>query len=330
MKVKFLIIRLSSIGDIVLTTPVIRCLKQQVEEAEVHYLVKERFFPVIAANPYIDKIHVYRGSLRQTIRELKEEDFHYIIDLHHSLRSKLIKFRLRVLALTFRKLNFRKWILVRFHRNCLPDIHIVDRYLETVRLFDVRNDGKGLDYYIPPGEEVAPGILPDSFKQGYIVFVIGAMHATKRLTTGKITAICREISAPVILLGGPGEKDEGEHIAIAAGPHVFNGCGAYSINQSASLLKQARLVITHDTGLMHIAAAFHKKILSIWGNTVPAFGMYPYLPDPASRMFEINGLPCRPCSRIGYSRCPKRHFKCILQISDQEVAGEANRLFAMP
>jgi len=327
MSVKFLIIRFSSIGDIVLTTPVIRCLKRQVEEAEVHFLVKKQFQEVVSANPYIDSIHLFEGNLRQTIRNLRKENYHYIIDLHHSLRSAIIKRRTDALSFTFRKLNFRKWLLVRFHLNLLPDLHIVDRYLETVALFDVVNDGQGLDYFIPTEGEVPLNRLPENFSNGYVALVVGANHATKRLTTDMIVALCRLIPFPVLLLGGAGEQDEGERIALDAGSHVWNGCGKYSIAQSASLLRQARIVVTHDTGMMHIAAAFHKIIISIWGNTVPEFGMSPYMPDPRSMIVEVKNLSCRPCSRIGFERCPRKHFRCILQIPLDDIAQTVSELY---
>lgn len=325
---RFLIIRLSSIGDIVLTTPAIRGLREQVDHARIHFLVKEKFLPVVKANPYIDKIHVFRGSLKQTIRELKKEKFDYIIDLHRNLRSFVIKNRLQTIAFSFRKLNFRKWLLVRWKINRMPDIHIVDRYMETLRLFDVKNDRRGLDYFIPPEEEPPAGTLPESFRMGYVLFSIGGMHATKKLTPEQIETIVRKMNLPVVLAGGQAEKNDGDRIVLHSdGIPVWNTCGLLSINQSAALVRDARVVITHDTGLMHIAAAFNKKIISVWGNTIPGFGMYPYLPHPDSRMFEVKGLNCRPCAKIGYKRCPRKHFNCMLRQDLDELAGYCERLF---
>ena len=111
------------------------------------------------------------------------------------------------------------------------------------------------------------------------------------------------------------------------GKPILNACGAYSIHQSASLVEQSRALITHDTGLMHIGAAFGKKIITIWGNTVPEFGMYPYRADPESVNFEVEGLKCRPCSKIGHQKCPKKHFKCMLQQDLDGIAATALRLF---
>jgi ADP-heptose:LPS heptosyltransferase len=325
--VKFLIIRFSSIGDIVLTTPVIRCLKTQVENAEIHYLTKKAYAPVLADNPYIDKLHLLEGSLNETIQKLKDEKFDYIIDLHHNLRTFIVKNKLQILTFSFNKLNIEKWLMVTFKINRVPNTHIVDRYLETTRLFDIANDQKGLDYFISPNDEVNTNILPEPFCNGYVGLVIGAKHSTKKMPIDKINSLLQKMQLPVIILGGKEDIAEGEAIVKASGNLCFNACGKYNLGQSASLVKQARVIITHDTGLMHIAAAFKKKIVSIWGNTIPEFGMYPYLPDPDSCLFETKGLKCRPCSKIGYNKCPKGHFRCMNNLDENEIAATTIKLW---
>jgi heptosyltransferase-2 len=152
-EVKFLIIRFSSIGDIVLTTPIVRCLKQQVQGAVVHYLTKPQYGSIIENNPHIDKVHILK-NFDETINELKDEGFDYIIDLHKSLRSWRFKNQLKVMDFSFPKLNREKWLMVNLKRDKLPDVHIVDRYFEAVKVFDVNNDNKGLDYFIPEADKV--------------------------------------------------------------------------------------------------------------------------------------------------------------------------------
>ncbi len=324
--VKYLVVRFSSIGDIVLTTPVIRCLKNQVDEAIIHFVTKEQYVPVLKNNPYIEHIHAFTGNLNELIRELKKEHFDYIIDLHHNLRSALLKSRIRIISFSFPKLNVQKWLLVNLRINRLPDTHIVDRYLKTVRLFDVMNDQQGLDYFIPEEAVVRMEDLPVEFRKGYIAFAIGGLHTTKKLTPEKIITICKGLKIPVVLLGGKEDAKTGDEIAEKTGGTIHNACGIYSINESASLVEQADLVITHDTGLMHIAAAFRKRIISIWGNTIPEFGMYPYHPDPRSVIVQVPGLSCRPCSKIGFEKCPKKHFRCIQDIDSNRVIQIANDL----
>lgn len=321
---KILIIRFSSIGDIVLTTPVIRCIKEQIPDVKLHYLTKTQYSEILRPNNYIDKLHLLKGNIRDTIKELRSEKFEYIVDLHHNQRTLIIKAALACKSYSFKKLNLAKWLMVKFKINRLKPVHLVERYLDTVRQLGVANDKKGLDYFIPPEEEVDLKSLPAVYQNGYTGFVIGAVHFTKRLPVNKIITICKRLKQPVILLGGMADTLTGEEIANKAGERVFNACGKFSINQSASLVKQASKIITHDTGLMHIAAAFQKPIVSIWGNTIPEFGMYPYYGQMAREnkqiIIETNGLDCRPCSKIGYSRCPKNHFKCMELISEQEVA----------
>lgn len=324
MKTRFLIIRFSSMGDIVLTTPVIRALHQQVSGAEIHYVTKPEYEPLLRANPYIHRIHLLHDKIAPLCRILEEEKIDYIIDLHNNIRSGSMKRRLRVPAHTFSKMNLTKWLFVNFKLNLMPCSHVVDRYMKTVSAFDVRNDRKGLDYFIPAGEASVDHLLPDLTQEGFVSFVIGGTYATKRLPADKASEICRRLSVPVVLLGGREEEATGRMIIENAGSHVVNLCGKTSINQSAAILKKSNLVLTNDTGLMHIAAAFRKKIGSFWGNTVPGFGMSPYLPDPASMEFQVEGLKCRPCSKLGFSRCPRGHFRCMNDLDIRQVTDWVN------
>lgn len=314
---KFLIIRFSSIGDIVLTTPVVRCLKQQVSGAEVHFLTKKGFASILQPNPYIDKLHLLDDDLPKTIGLLKAEKYDYVIDLHHNLRTLRVKLGIGVKSFSFDKLNTQKWLLTALKINRLPAMHIVDRYLATLNSFGVTNDGKGLDFFMDEKDRVNPETLPEGFRHGFIALVTGATFATKQLPLEKLDMLCSLLKQPVILLGGPAEQEMGEALARNH-PNTYNACGKYSLAQSADLLRQSAVVITHDTGLMHIAAAFQKPVISIWGNTVPEFGMGPYFGENGttlSRLFEVNNLSCRPCSKIGYKKCPKGHFNCM-QLQD--------------
>jgi len=319
---KFLIIRFSSIGDIVLTTPVIRCLKQQVPEAEVHFLTKQNFRSIVQHNPYIDKVMLLEHSFELMIHELQQENYDYIIDLHHNLRTLRIKRALKVKSYSFNKLNFHKWVRTALRINILPKVHIVDRYLATVKSFGVKNDGQGLDYFVPAKDEVKTEDIPTSHQFGYIGVVIGAAHNTKKLPIHKLKELCSKINHPIILLGGPEDKNAGDEIASVDEIKIYNACGKFNLNESADLVRKAKVIVTHDTGLMHIAAAFKKVIISVWGNTIPSFGMTPYYGDYQNKeiRFEVEKLWCRPCSKIGYSKCPLGHFKCMEQQDVERMA----------
>jgi ADP-heptose:LPS heptosyltransferase len=320
MTVKFLIIRFSSIGDIVLTTPVMRNLKQQVDDAEIHFLTKNQFRSILDNNVYVDKVHVLEGSFKQTAKALKSERFDYVIDLHNNLRSARVKLNLKMLSFTVKKLNYEKWLMVKFKQNRLPDVHIVDRYLNTIRFFLNEPDKNGLDYFIPQKDEVDLHSLPKDFHTGYVGWVIGAKHNTKKFPKSKIISIVDSINYPVVLLGGPEDYEDGKYIEENTSGTVLNCCGKYNLNQSASFTRQAQLVVSNDTGLMHIAASFGKNIISLWGNTIPAFGMYPYVEKKKSVIMENNNLDCRPCSKIGFKKCPKNHFKCMNDLKNQEIS----------
>jgi ADP-heptose:LPS heptosyltransferase len=309
--VKILVIRLSSIGDIVLTSPVVRCIKQQLPNTEIHFVTKRQYSSIVQSNPNVDKVHIFDENLNELISILGEEKFNYIIDLHNNYRSSRIKHSLKIPTFSVNKLNLKKLLLVWLKINQMPQKHMVDRNLETVLTLGVKNDNKGLDFFIPENEEFKTNDLPFPFQKGYVAFVIAATWATKKLPIEKITAICNNTPFPVILLGGKGEFDEGEIIVSQSKGNVLNFAGKINLNQSASLVRDANVVLTNDTGLMHIAAAFKKKILVFWGNTVPDFGMVPYQPHQASLNLEVEGLKCRPCSKLGYQKCPKKHFRCM-------------------
>lgn len=320
--VKVLIIRFSSIGDMVLTTPVIRCVHKQVSNVQVHYLTKYVFRSLVLSNPYIHKVHLMDENLDEVISLLKKENVDYIIDLHHNLRTLKVKRALNnARSFSFNKLNTQKWLLTAVKVNLLPPVHIVDRYMDTVRVLGVTNDGMGLDYFIPEEDIVPNRDIPAAHSLGYIAVVIGAALPTKKMPVAKLKALCAGINHPIILLGGPEDRADGDEIATADPYKIYNSCGKFNLNESADLVRRAKLVITHDTGLMHIAAAFKKKIISLWGNTVPAFGMTPYygIATQPHDAFEVKGLYCRPCSKIGYQKCPLGHFKCMNNQSVEHI-----------
>ncbi len=318
MSKKILVIRFSSIGDIVLTTPVVRALHQQLG-ADVHFLTKGTFAPMLHCNPYISRVISLTDDFHSLIAELKAQDYDYIVDLHHNIRTKRIKAALSKPSTSFHKLNFEKWLLVNFGIDRLPDTHIVDRYMAAASSLGVQKDDHGLDFFIPSDKEVDIEATYGFQAGNYIAVIIGAAHQTKCLTAQQISDLCGQLGKPVILLGGNDEIEKANFIlGNTSAPSVRSACGQLDILQSASVLRQATSVIAHDTGLMHIAAALRKPLAVVWGNTIPQFGMYPYYgADIVSWIsFEEKGLRCRPCSKIGFSKCPKGHFKCIL---DQDI-----------
>ncbi len=308
--VKILVLQFESIGDVVLTTPVLRCLKRQMPHADLYYGTKRVYQPIIEANPYITQVYYQEGSVYKFIRQLRGESFDYVIDLQDSFTTGLIRTAVGRRSYSVDKQKLRQWAYIRWKINAMPDQHIVDRFMAAVAPLGIENDGRGLDYFIPYRDEVETDWLPETHRQNFVAYAIGGQSLTRRLPVLRMIELCLKINYPIVLLGDKDDRKTGDEILRAVGEqYIYNACGHYNINQSASLLRRARIVFTHDTGLMHIAAAFQRKIYSIWGSTTPQFGFYPYK-TPHVRL-ETPGLGCRPCSATQTGSCPMNHFKCM-------------------
>lgn len=296
---RILIIRFSSIGDIVLTTPVPRVLKQQLEgPVEIHYLTKRQYASLLEHNPHIDVVTSIDEKVFEVADYLRETHFDYVIDLHNNLRSGQVKRLTKSLIFKVDKRNAAKWLYVQTKREMLPIGHIVSRYIDTVAALGAEDDGKGLDFFIPENEKVDLQQLPEAFRNEYVAYAIGGTFQGKVLPTEKIIALSRKIKKPLVLLGGPEDAAAGDEIVAKSTATVFNACGKFSLLQSASLLEQAESVIAHDTGLMHIAAALKKRLISLWFATTPEIGMAPWKPGAGSQTVEAN-CNKRPTSKLG-------------------------------
>lgn len=311
MRKKILVIRFSSIGDIVLTSPVLRCLHQ--EGYEVHFLVKEKFYPVVKNYPYIKHIHRFHRHPAEVLNKLVNENFDFVADLQNNWKSKWLCWKLKRPYRAFPKLNIRKWLVVWTKQKwLLPNIHIVDRYFKAVQPLNIFNDNKGLDFFID--EQNIADTIKNMARQNYIILIPGGSYYTKQIPVSKIEEILKQHPDKQFIAIGDKADHEKIHPLMSKYPHLQNLCGQTNIDESAYLIKHCQCVVTSDTGMMHIAAAFKKKILSLWGNTIPEFGMYPYMPGEGSKIIENKKLWCRPCSKLGYSHCPLIHFKCMNEL----------------
>ena len=326
-RMRILIIRLGSASDIMLTTPIIRAINQQIEGAEIHFLVNKNNRELLASNPRIAKIHEYQETEKVLIDELKAEHFDFIVDLQHNRRTKHLCNKLGIPCSFFQTHSIKRWISVRLKINTLPRRHLVERYFETVKAIGVQNDHQGLEYPIPKEEKFDTDNLPVFFEDGYVAVVLDAERATQRIPTNKIVEITTILHKPVILIGGKEVRHIGQEIVSQLGDRAHNTCGELSFNQSASLIQQSACVLTGDSVFMHVASALNKPVCSLWGSTVPEFGKYPYLPEQRNlfRIFEICSLKCRPCAQLGFKKCPRRHFRCMNNIPTIEVADWLNQ-----
>lgn len=304
---KVLVIRFSSIGDILVTTPVVRCLKQQLN-AEVHFLSRQNFAFVLASNPHIDKMIFKQSGFKETLSLIKAGSYDLIVDLQKSVYSSFLCYLSGVKYLNYNKLNFKKWMFVNFKTDRLPNVHLVDRYFHDLQKAGIKNDENGLDFFLQP--EKIEG-LPSKYK----VIALGAAHKTKRIPLEKSIEIINKSYEEVVLVGGKDVFEEGEEIANCYSMKCHNFCGKTTFNQTAVILNNADEIYSGDTGVMHLAAALKKHIIVLWGNTTPKFGMYPYYGKnyPVEYQSKEVSLSCRPCSKLGFEKCPKGHFDCMMK-----------------
>ncbi len=308
-----LFIRFSSIGDIVLCSPLFRALKTQQPDTRIFFATKKQYKSLLEHNPYIDKLFLLDKDMEHLISALQAEQIDFVADLHNNLRSRRVRWAVKAHAKVVSKYNWQKWLLVRFKINKMPNSHIVDRYFETLKPLGVQNDKQGLEFYNGLSLEDSQHLL-QSIPQQYAVVVVGGTYFTKRMPIPKLIEAVEALPYPVVLIGGKGDISTAAVVCqVTQHFQTINMCGQMSIAQSAELIRLSQLVITGDTGMMHIAAAYHKTILSVWGNTVPALGFAPYMPQQLHKavILENNALKCRPCSKLGYNKCPKKHFKCM-------------------
>ena len=316
---KILIIRLSSIGDVVLTTPVIRALGNCFPDAELHFLTKVAYAGLLEYHPILAKVHRFKGDLEEMISSLEAEGFDLVVDLHRNIRSALIKMRLGVKATTYSKDRLRVLLHSKWKLGKLPDVHTLDRYERALKPIGCRLDGEGLDLYLPEESyRTAKEITNHYFKEPPVGVVLGGKYATKRWPSSYFVELLNDLKLPVMLLGGPEDQTAAKEVADRLHVNHLNAAGQYNLVLSAALVNQCQFVITHDTGLMHIASAFQKKIFTLWGNTVPELGFAPYGVTNAEAI-EVHDLSCRPCTKLGYDECPKGHFKCMLGLKPKVV-----------
>jgi ADP-heptose:LPS heptosyltransferase len=314
--VKILVIRFSAIGDILLTFPVVEALQHKYPSAEIHFLTKPSNKAVVEL--LSSKVHprFLQESLVQTAKQLRGERYDLVIDLHNNLRT----FLLQVLLMKgswkrFRKLNFQKWLFTALKWNALPKVHVVDRYAQAA-LVNPTNVTLAVCDTINGME-----LLPSK----YVAWVLGATFSTKQFPLSKLIETIERLDMPIVLLGGEKENPLASSLQ-AHFPSLISLVGKTSLAEAASILSKANVVVTNDTGLMHLAAFYEKPMVCIWGNTVPAFGMYPYQSAPVFHA-QVSDLSCRPCSKIGHNTCPKGHFDCMLKQQTVEISEQITALF---
>ncbi|HUH75291.1 MAG TPA: glycosyltransferase family 9 protein [Chitinophagales bacterium] len=319
---KILLIRLSSIGDIVLTSLALRCIKNTYPEAQIDFLTKEQYVDLVASYPQISNVLLYKSSLWQIAQEVISNDYDAVIDLHANTRTRILQQLLpeSIPFYRYKKQSLRRLLSVGLKRDLYKNEKVPEQYLDALKKLNVQNDGKGLEFHIPQKDWIYRSDVPLTHRSGYAVLSLGATYFTKKLPLFKWEELVQRLEFPIIIIGGEQEIALGQYLEQLDDLKIINKCGQYNLHQSASVIAQSIFVITHDTGMMHIAAALKKKVISIWGGTVPYLGFEPYgIPAEKSIFIENTELNCRPCSKYGREDCPKGHFKCMNEISVDKI-----------
>jgi len=335
---KFLIIRFSSIGDIILTTPLIRCLRETFPNAHIDFLVKKEFAVVLSGNPHINNIITFdktdgRNELRRIRMQVQLTRYSMIFDIQKNIRSMMIGVGSRTGIAGFSKKILARDLLIRFNINIYKEIKPVYlRYFEAVETLGVKYDGKGTEVF-PSDQEtsiVEALLTQNNVPTGKPLLVVapGAQWETKRWTTDGFASaagtFCNQTGAFTLLIGGPGDIDTCKEVQAQMTTPSLNLAGKLSLMGSAALLGKAAMVLTNDTGMLHMAQAMKAPVVAVYGPTTRELGFFP-LPEN-SRVAEIE-LSCRPCTQKGLHSCPKKHFRCMNDLRPELVSELAAKLF---
>ncbi len=319
---KVLIIRFSSLGDIILTTPLIRSLKKQYQNLTIHYLLKDKYYNALEFNPYLDKIILFNNSqsVSDTRSIIKNERYDYLIDLHSSLRSSLIAFGLGIKVFRVKKPRIKKILLVKFKYNLLKHYDLIpELYAKTIPNFTL--DDFGLDLFVKPEKNY----YYDK-KENVIGICPGAKHLTKSWgehNYSELIKFLNKLNYKVLLFGGNSDKELCERLSKVSN-NTQNLSTDDDLIAMANEKLKCKLIIGNDSGLMHAASGLKLPIIVIFTSTVRQFGFEPY--KVKNIIIENNEISCRPCSHIGLDKCPKKHFNCGNSISPADVFNKIKTL----
>lgn len=319
---RILIIRLSSLGDILLTTPLLRTLKKNYPHLEIDFLLKDEYYDLMKSNPHLNNILLY-SNVEENFQNINSSNnYDLIIDLQNNFRSRKVISRLNSKTLRFKKYSLRKFLLVSTKINLMKNLpSIPERYAETIGI-KLDNDGLEIISNKMPSKKISGlnrliGICP------------GAKHFTKRYPIEYQIELSRLLirdNFNVVLFGGKIDENICKEISSSV-PKVINLQNDNDILQTVSDMQMCDIIICNDSGLMHVASSLNKKLIAIFGSTVREFGFMPYKCKD-SIVIENNNLSCRPCSHIGKSYCPKSHFKCMKELKPEIVFNQIKSFYA--
>ncbi|OGB98796.1 hypothetical protein A2V82_07990 [candidate division KSB1 bacterium RBG_16_48_16] len=337
---KILVIRLSSIGDILLASPLLRLLKKRFPGAELSFLVKKKFLEAISTNKHVDRVISLdtTAGLPELMRIrsfIKRQNFDLILDIHNNFRSLFLRTGIGADVFSYPKFRWQRFLLIRFKWNLYDEIiPVYRRYLYSVRELGIEDDGLGLEFWVDDAASARiENVLASArfSKERFILCLApGAGFETKRWLPEYFVDVAnrfvREREAQVLLLGDERDRKITRTITAQLNGHFLDLSGEISLMESAAALTFADLFITNDTGLMHLAVALSVKTIAVFGPTTSELGFFPTAPH--ALVVENSGLSCRPCTHIGSRKCPKKHFRCMREVVPEQVYEAASRLLA--
>ena len=333
MPPNILLVRFSAIGDILLLTPLVRALRRKYPDARLTVVTRAGFAPLLERNPRISEVIGWDPltSMADLGRRLRGLEFTHRLDLHDSVRSRMLRWHTGGAWTTYPKHRLARAALIHTHRDLYRDRRpVAERYFDAAGALEVTPDGGSLEMFLSRTDlEAAEGFLAArglARSRQLIAVAPGAAHFTKRWPTHHWIALVRrlvEAGNDVIVLGGPQDLAIGEAVAAAGGEFAASAAGAFDLPGSAALLKRTRALVSGDTGLMHLAAAVETPVIALFGPTVEQFGFFPYRAKSAVLQRELS---CRPCSTHGGPRCPLKHHRCLQDLQPGDVLEALRRL----
>ncbi len=326
-----LLVRFSSIGDILLTTPLVRALARRHPEARLVYVTKRALAPLVADNPHLSAVVALEPGepLRHFARRLRALAPTHGLDLHGSLRSLALRALVPCRWSGYRKRKLARTLLIATKLDCYGrPVPVAERYFEAARRLDARPDGGPPEFGLSRGAaaRVAEWLAERGLDGAAIAALApGAAHATKRWPVAHWAALAgllRAAGYAPVIVGGPEDRGLAQQLAGSA---AASAAGELSLQETGALLARARVVVSGDTGVMHMATAVGTPVVALFGPTVAQFGFFPY--RARAQVLE-RALDCRPCSTTGTAACPLGHHRCLADIAPAEVAAAVERLVA--
>jgi heptosyltransferase-2 len=326
----FLLVRFSSIGDVLLTTPLIRALHARHPDVPLVFVTKEAFAPLVADHPYLDRVVALAPGepLRGLARQLRALDPTRGLDLHGSLRSAALRLLVPCRWHGYSKRKLARGVLIATKIDLYGRrVPVAERYFEAARDLDVRADGDPPEFFLASAaRDWAARWLRerDLERTPLAVLAPGAAHVTKRWPLERWVALAqrlRERGYGMAAVGGPEDRAAADALA----PLVASAAGACTLQETGALIARARVAITGDTGVMHMATGVGTPVVALFGPTVEAFGFFPYR---AKSVVLERPLDCRPCSPMGGPRCPMGHHRCLVDIGPGDALAAVEQLVA--